>query len=84
MFGYTSALLMLALLSPAPAEAQALIIARDGSRAVRPAPAENFTGDVHVEMLFEAVDRVRRKWRIGDVRAREPARRGIRTREARS
>jgi 4-carboxymuconolactone decarboxylase len=46
----------MALLASASAEAQRLTITRDGSRAVRPGPAENFTGSVRVEMLFEAVD----------------------------
>ena len=45
-----------ALLASAQAEAQSLTITRDGSRAVRPGPAENFTGSVRVEMLFEALD----------------------------
>jgi 4-carboxymuconolactone decarboxylase len=36
--------------------AQTVIITRAGSRAVRPGPAANFTGDVRVEMLFEARD----------------------------
>ena len=45
-----------ALLASASAEAQSLTITRDGSRAVRPGPAENFTGSVRVEMLFEALD----------------------------
>jgi 4-carboxymuconolactone decarboxylase len=44
------------LLASASAEAQSLTITRDGSRAVRPGPAENFTGSVRVEMLFEALD----------------------------
>ncbi len=33
-----------------------MVISRGGSRAVRPAPPENFTGSVRVEMLFDAVD----------------------------
>ena len=45
-----------ALLASASPEAQSVTITRDGSRAVRPGPAENFTGSVRVEMLFEAVD----------------------------
>jgi 4-carboxymuconolactone decarboxylase len=45
-----------ALLASASAEAQSVTITRDGSRAVRPGPAENFTGSVRVEMLFEALD----------------------------
>ena len=32
-----------------------IVITRGGSRAVRTAPAENFTGSVRVEMLFEAI-----------------------------
>jgi 4-carboxymuconolactone decarboxylase len=44
------------LLAPASADAQGLTITRDGSRAVRPGPAENFTGSVRVEMLFEALE----------------------------
>jgi len=32
-----------------------IVITRAGSRAVRTAPAENFTGSVRVEMLFEAI-----------------------------
>jgi len=52
----TATLSMLALLASASAEAQTVVITRDGSRAVRPAPAENFTGSVRVEMLFEALD----------------------------
>jgi 4-carboxymuconolactone decarboxylase len=46
----------MALLTSSSIDAQTLIITRDGSRAVRPAPAENFTGSVRVEMLFEALD----------------------------
>ena len=38
------------------AEAQQVVITRSGSRAGRPGPAENFTGGVRVEMLFEALD----------------------------
>ena len=45
-----------ALLASASADAQSLTITRNGSRAVRPGPAENFTGSVRVEMLFEALD----------------------------
>jgi 4-carboxymuconolactone decarboxylase len=32
------------------------VITRDGSRALERAPEPNFTGDVHIERLFEAVD----------------------------
>ena len=41
---------------PALLEAQALVISRDGSRAVGTPPPANFTGNVRVEMLFDAVD----------------------------
>jgi 4-carboxymuconolactone decarboxylase len=46
---------MLVLLAWASTETQ-MIITRGGSRAVRPGPAANFTGEVRVEMLFEAID----------------------------
>jgi 4-carboxymuconolactone decarboxylase len=36
--------------------AQSLVVSRAGSRPVRPAPPQNFTGAVQVEMLFDAVD----------------------------
>jgi 4-carboxymuconolactone decarboxylase len=49
-------ILATALLASVPAEAQNIVITRGGSRAVRPGPAENFTGGVRVEMLFEALD----------------------------
>ena len=52
----TAVLTTLALLASAAAQAPTLVITRGGSRAVRPGPAENFTGDVRVEMLFEARD----------------------------
>jgi len=53
MINITSLTLLLLIVS-ASAEAQTLIITRGGSRAVRPGPPANFTGDVRVEMLFEA------------------------------
>ena len=53
---FTAMLTTMALLAPAAAEAQKIAITRGGSRAVRPGPAENFTGGVRVEMLFEALD----------------------------
>ncbi len=37
-------------------ETQRLVITRDGSRAMERAPEANFTGDVRIERLFEAVD----------------------------
>jgi len=50
----TAMLATLALFASASMEAQTVVITRSGSRAVRPGPAENFTGGVRVEMLFEA------------------------------
>ena len=50
----TAMLGMVCLFPPAPTEPQAIVITRGGSRAVRPGPAEHFTGGVRVEMLFEA------------------------------
>jgi 4-carboxymuconolactone decarboxylase len=46
----------LSLLAAASVSAQSLVVSRAGSRPVRPAPPQNFTGAVQVEMLFEAVD----------------------------
>jgi 4-carboxymuconolactone decarboxylase len=56
MIRLTAILTMLALLAPASTQAQTMVMTRDGSRAVQRAPAENFTGDARVEMLFEALD----------------------------
>src|SRR6187431_1139472 len=53
---FTAMLMTMALLAPAATEAQTIAISRGGSRDVRPGPAENFTGSVSVEMLFEALD----------------------------
>ena len=53
---FTVMLTAMALLAAGVVEAQRLTISRSGSRPVRPAPAQNFTGSVQVEMLFEAVD----------------------------
>jgi 4-carboxymuconolactone decarboxylase len=53
---FTAMLTTMALLTSTPTQAQTLDITRGGSRPVRQAPAENFTGGVRVEMLFEAVD----------------------------
>lgn len=52
----TGVVMAATLMVAAAAQAQPLVISRAGSRAVRPAPAENFTGAVQVEMLFDAVD----------------------------
>jgi hypothetical protein len=49
---FTAALTTMVLLASAPMQAQTLVITRDGSRPVRPGPADNFTGGVRVEMLF--------------------------------
>ena len=50
----TAVLTTLALLISSSTEAQTPVITRGGSRPVRPGPAENFTGGVQVEMLFDA------------------------------
>ena len=56
MTRFTATLTILALLASVSTEAQTMVITRAGSRAVRPGPATNFTGEVRVEMLFEALD----------------------------
>ena len=56
MIRFTATLTVLALLASASMEAQTVIITRGGSRAIRTGPATNFTGEVRVEMLFEALD----------------------------
>ena len=57
MILFTTAVTVTALLAVASsADAQTLVISRNGSRPIRSAPAQNFTGSVQVEMLFEAVD----------------------------
>ena len=53
---YMATLTMLALLASTSLQAQTIVITRGGSRAVRPGPAGNFTGEVRVEMLSEALD----------------------------
>ena len=53
---FTAILTTMAFLASASMEAQTMVITRGGSRPVRPAPSENFTGDARVEMLFEALD----------------------------
>jgi 4-carboxymuconolactone decarboxylase len=52
----TAMVTAMALLASASTEAQTLDITRGASRPVRPAPADNFTGGVRVETLFEALD----------------------------
>ena len=56
MVRYTATVIVMALFASSSADAQTLVISRSASRPVRPAPAQNFTGSVQVEMLFEAVD----------------------------
>jgi 4-carboxymuconolactone decarboxylase len=56
MLMFTATATAIAVLVAASANAQALVVSRSGSRPVRPAPAQNFTGSVQVEMLFEAID----------------------------
>ena len=53
---FTAVVLKASLLLAAPTGGQTIAITRAGSRPIRPAPAENFTGSVKVEMLFEAVE----------------------------
>lgn len=53
---FTATVTVIAVIAAAAANAQALVISRSGSRAIRPAPSQNFTGGARVEMLFEAVD----------------------------
>jgi 4-carboxymuconolactone decarboxylase len=56
MTRFTPTFTLLAFLAAPSLEAQTMVITRGGSRAVQPVPAANFTGDVRVEMLFEALD----------------------------
>jgi 4-carboxymuconolactone decarboxylase len=53
---FAATVTVIAVLAAVSADAQTLVISRSGSRPVRPAPAQNFTCSVQVEMLFEAVD----------------------------
>jgi 4-carboxymuconolactone decarboxylase len=52
----TAALTAMSVLAAASVGAQSLVITRGGSRPVRPAPPQNFTGSAQVEMLFEALE----------------------------
>ena len=56
MVMFTATVTAIAVLAAASADAQAIVISRSGPRPVLPAPPQNFTGGVQVEMLFEAVD----------------------------
>jgi len=53
---FTLMLTAIVLLAAPSTEAQKIDITRGGSRAVRPGPTANFTGNVRVEMLFEALE----------------------------
>jgi 4-carboxymuconolactone decarboxylase len=53
---FTAIFTTMALLASTSTEAQTMVISRAGSRPVRPAPTETFTGSVRVEMLFDALD----------------------------
>jgi 4-carboxymuconolactone decarboxylase len=53
---FTVMLTTIVLIAAGSLEAQKIEVTRGGSRAVRPGPTANFTGDVRVEMLFEALD----------------------------
>ena len=55
MIRVTATVTAIALLAAASVDAQSLVISRAGSRPVRPAPAQNFTGGAQVEMLFDAL-----------------------------
>src|SRR5688572_21146615 len=53
---FTAMVMTMALFGSASTAAQTLVITRDGSRSIRPAPVENFTGAARVEMLFETLN----------------------------
>lgn len=66
MVRFTALLAVVVLMASAPSGAQSagsqpggtqtVVISRAGSRPIQPAPEANFTGDVRVERLYEAVD----------------------------
>jgi 4-carboxymuconolactone decarboxylase len=61
MVRFTALLTMLVLVASTSAGTQStktptLVITRDGSRPIEPAPEANFTGEVRVERLYDAVD----------------------------
>jgi 4-carboxymuconolactone decarboxylase len=61
MVRFTALLTMLVLVASASTgtpsmRTQTLVITRGGSRAIEPGPEANFTGDVRVERLYDAVD----------------------------
>ena len=56
MYLLRAILTMAVVLVSASTQAQTLVITRAGSRPLRQAPADNFTGGVRVEPLFEALE----------------------------
>ena len=56
MIRFTALLTMLMLAASASTGTQTMVIRRGGSPPVQPGAAANFTGDVRVQMLFEAID----------------------------
>jgi 4-carboxymuconolactone decarboxylase len=55
MTRFTATLTMLAVIGSASVEAQTIVITRGGSRTIGSGPATNFTGEVQVDRLFEAL-----------------------------
>lgn len=51
----TAIVVVASLFAPGPADAQTVTISQGGSRVVRQAPSENFTGAARVDMLFAAL-----------------------------
>ena len=56
MIRFAATLTILTLLTPIAAGAQTMILTRGGSGVGGPGPAANFTGEVRVEMLPQALD----------------------------
>ena len=63
---------------------QTVIITRSGSQPSRQGPAENFTGSVRVDPLFQARRSVTHVWRFRHVQSRVPGLHGTRIRLVRS
>jgi 4-carboxymuconolactone decarboxylase len=55
MTRFTATLTMLAVIGSASVEAQTIVITRGGSRTIGSGSATNFTGEVQVDRLFEAL-----------------------------
>ncbi len=55
MAHFTATLIVLALIGSASADAQTIVVTRGVSRAIATGPATNFTGEVRVDRLFEAL-----------------------------